>query len=261
MTLLLTVCLAMGVFITVAEPDLTVLANQVSAVINPTLLIFTVGAGVGIFLLLSVVKILTKKPLPMILMFFYMLLFALTVLVVVHENNDFLAMAFDSGGVTTGPITVPFIMALGVGIAATIGGKNVSENSFGLVAMCSIGPILAVMLLGVFAKGDITYSAPVYSMDSNGISDIILHTLFDRSCQRPLTSTFILPFAIGACFILQGEGKIMSDAFGIVSMVAMTPLITIQLLGFKAVISRKVRHNIAMKRILSSDDEQIINFM
>ena len=63
-TLLLTVCLAMDVFITVAEPGLTVLANQVSAVINPTLLIFTVGAGVGIFLLLSVVKILTKKPLP-----------------------------------------------------------------------------------------------------------------------------------------------------------------------------------------------------
>ena len=194
MTLLLTVCLAMGVFITVAEPDLTVLANQVSAVINPTLLIFTVGAGVGIFLLLSVVKILTKKPLPMILMFFYMLLFALTALVVVHENNDFLAMAFDSGGVTTGPITVPFIMALGVGIAATIGGKNVSENSFGLVAMCSIGPILAVMLLGVFAKGDITYSAPVYSMDSSGISDIILHTLFDKALDVLLALGLIVAF-------------------------------------------------------------------
>ena len=77
----------------------------------------------------------------------------------------------------------------------------------------------------------------------------------------PLTSTFILPFAVGACAVLQGEAKIMSDAFGIVAMVAMTPLITIQLLGFRAVVTKKVRDNIAMKQILSAEDEQIINFM
>ena len=77
----------------------------------------------------------------------------------------------------------------------------------------------------------------------------------------PLTSTFILPFAVGACAVLQGEAKIMADAFGIVAMVAMTPLITIQLLGFRAVVTKKVRDNIAMKQILSSEDEQIINFM
>ena len=77
----------------------------------------------------------------------------------------------------------------------------------------------------------------------------------------PLTSGFVLPFAVGACYAVQGVDKIMSDAFGIVSMVAMTPLITIQLLGFKAVVTRQVRNNIAMKRILSSDDEQIIDFM
>ena len=77
----------------------------------------------------------------------------------------------------------------------------------------------------------------------------------------PLTSSFILPFAVGACYVLQGEAKVMSDAFGVVAMVAMTPLITIQILGFKAIMTKKLHENIAMKRILSSDDEQIIDFM
>ena len=77
----------------------------------------------------------------------------------------------------------------------------------------------------------------------------------------PLTSSFILPFAIGACAVLQGEGKVLADAFGIVAMVAMTPLITIQLLGFQAILRGRVRERIAMKRILDADDEQIINFL
>ncbi len=427
--ILLSVCFSMGVLITVAEPDLTVLAKQVSEIINPTALIFTVGVGVGIFLLLAVLKILTKKSLSQLLMYFYMLMFAFASLLIVSGKSDFLALAVDSGGVTTGPITVPFIMALGVGIAATIGGKNFGENSFGLVAMCSIGPILAVLALGIFANGDISYAVPNYTVDISNIGKEIIHTLgvkakdvltalalivvfffvlqviylklpkkklmqigvgiiytylglviflsavevgfmpigykmgvelagnhpalligfgfllgmvvvlaepavhvlnkqveeitdggvskkammlalsigvgisiglsmlriifdfnilyylipgyfislglsffvpglytaiaFDSGgvASGPLTSTFILPFAIGACVVLQGEGKVMSDAFGIVSMVAMTPLITIQLLGFKSVMTRKVRKDIAMRRILASDDEQIINFM
>ena len=76
-----------------------------------------------------------------------------------------------------------------------------------------------------------------------------------------MTSGFILPLSIGACYALQGESAIMDCAFGIVAMVAMTPLITIQLLGFRAILSRNVRERIAMKRILASDDEQIISFM
>jgi hypothetical protein len=419
----------MGILITVAEPDLTVLAAQVKDLINERTLIFTVGTGVGFFLVLAVIKIVTGKSLSNLLMFFYMLLFALTALIVINENADFLSLAFDSGGVTTGPITVPFIMALGVGIATTIGGKNIGENSFGLVAMCSIGPILAVAFLGVFANGSIDYKIPDYSINFKDLGGLLAHTLmskvtdvaialglivaffvilqiiylklpikklfqitigiiytfiglvvflsaveigfmpigykmgtelatnhpnlliifgfvigtvvvlaepavhvlnkqveevtdgavskrsmmialsigvgisiglsmlritydfnilyylipgyfislglsffvpglytaiaFDSGgvASGPLTSTFILPFAIGACFILQGESKIMSDAFGIVSMVAMTPLITIQLLGFRAVVTKQVRNKIAMKRILSSDDEQIIDFM
>ena len=77
----------------------------------------------------------------------------------------------------------------------------------------------------------------------------------------PLTSGFILPLSVGACVVAQDASQIMSCAFGIVAMVAMTPLITIQLLGFKAVLTNRVRKSIAMKRILSADDEQIIDFM
>ena len=165
--LLLVVCFIMGVFITVAEPDLSVLATQVSEVMNGTLMIVTVGVGVGLFLVLAILKIVFKKSLAAMLMFFYMLLFALTSLVVIGGNADFLPMAFDSGGVTTGPITVPFIMALGVGVAATLGGKDAGENSFGLVALCSIGPILAVMALGIGIKGEISYALPDYSITSH----------------------------------------------------------------------------------------------
>ena len=426
--LLLSVCFLMGLLITVAEPDLTVLANQVSEVMNGTVLILCVGIGVGIFLLLSVIKMVFHKPLSSLLLYFYMILFAIAALVVAVGNGYFLPLAFDSGGVTTGPITVPFIMALGVGIAATIGGRDVGENSFGLIAMCSVGPILAVMLLGAAANGEMSYTVPDYAIENglgSALLEKLLHTfkevglalglivlffailqifvlklpkkkllqigvgivytffglvifltavsvgfmpigyklgcelaklpaavlvvsgfalgmvvvlaepavhvlnkqveditdggvrkssmmialsvgvgisialsmlriLFDFSilyyvipgylislglsffvpgiytaiafdsggvASGPLTSGFILPLAVGACVVLQGEGKVMEDAFGIVAMVAMTPLITIQLLGFRAVIHKKVRDRIAMKRILSADDEQIIRFM
>ncbi|MBQ3928147.1 MAG: DUF1538 domain-containing protein, partial [Clostridia bacterium] len=137
LSLLLVVCFAMGLLITIAEPDLSVLADQVASVINSTALIVTVGAGVGIFLLIAVLKIIFHKDLSAMLMFFYMTLFAIAAILLDSGRGMLLPVAFDSGGVTTGPITVPFIMALGVGIASTIGGKNSGENSFGLVALCS----------------------------------------------------------------------------------------------------------------------------
>ena len=428
MRILLSVSFLMGVIITVAEPDLSVLATQVKDVINGTLLIWAVGFGVGIFLLLSVLKMVFRKSLSQMLMFFYMVLFALASLVVINGNGDFLALAYDSGGVTTGPITVPFIMALGVGIATTVGGKDSAENSFGSIALCSVGPILAVMALGISIRGKIDYKVPSYSIEE-GLGDnflpTILHTMeevaialgmvilifvvlqliflklpwrrliriaigivytflglviflvsvnvgfmpigyklgmsmadahpgillffgfllgmvvvlaepavhvlnrqveevtggtvsrksmmlalslgvgvsillsmlrivydfsilyylipgyfislglsffipkiytaiaFDSGgvASGPLTSGFILPLAIGACMVLQGEAKVLSDGFGIVAMVAMTPLITIQTLGFRAIVSRRVRAKIAMRRILDKDDEQIIRFM
>ena len=426
--LLLSVSFLLGVLITVAEPDLSVLAAQVSAVVNGTALIVAVGVGVGLFLVLAILRIVTKTGLSKILMVFYMLVFALAALMLERGNGGFLALAFDSGGVTTGPITVPFIMALGTGIAATLGGKDAGENSFGLVALCSIGPVLAVMTLGLFAKGEMIYQLPDYSVEAH-IGAALPHTILDvmkevslalgllvlfffavqaiflrlprRKLYRitvgilytfvglvmfltavtvgfmpigyrigrdlaqnnstllvfmgfvlglvvvlaepaihvlksqveeitngtvskrammlalsigvgisiglsmlriifdfsilyylipgyfislglsffvprlytaiafdsggvasgPLTSSFILPLAIGACVSLQGAGAVMENAFGIVAMVAMTPLITIQVMGFRAVMAGKVRDNIMMKRILGADDEQIIDFM
>ena len=139
------VSLLMGILITIAEPDLQVLSNQVPSIPNSTLII-TVAIGVGIFLAMAVLRIVLKIDLSILLIILYigLLLFSFFV------PREFLAVAFDSGGVTTGPITVPFIMALGVGLSSVRSDKNASSDSFGLVAMSSIGPILAVMLLGFF---------------------------------------------------------------------------------------------------------------
>ena len=423
--ILLSVAFAMGIFITVAEPDLSVLADQVKDIINSTALILTVGVGVGMFLLLAILKIIFRKPLASLLMFFYMMLFAFAALLIVSGNEALLPLAFDSGGVTTGPITVPFIMALGVGIANAVGGKNSSENSFGLIALCSVGPILAVLILGCLTSGNMSF-VPDYALNigfkyiihkifetagevilalglivvfffvlqfaclklpkkkllqitfgilytfwglviflsavsigfmpigyklgtelgnnktlfilfsfmlgmvvvlaepavhvlnkqveeitegtvsrrsmmialslgvglSLGLSALrislgfsILYYLipgylislglsffvpgiytaiaFDSGgvASGPLTSSFILPFAVGSCVLMSGAESVLSFAFGTVAMVAMAPLITIQLLGFRAILTKKIREKIAMNRILNADDEQIIDFM
>ena len=426
--LLLAVCFVMGMLITVAEPDLQVLAKQVSAVMNGTVLIYAVGVGVGAFLVISVLKIIFKKSLSHILMLFYMLLFALALMLVVSGNESLLPLAFDSGGVTTGPITVPFIMALGVGIAGILGDSKSKESSFGLVALCSVGPMLAVLVLGIFSTADMQYQVPDYTV-SNDIFGAFIHTaghtakevaialglivacflicqviflrlprrkllqiaigvlftyvglvifltgvnvgfmpigyqlgtalsemdqwllvvfgviigvlvvlaepaihvlnaqvenitgglvskksmmmglcigvgsaiglsmiriIFDFSlvyyvipgyfislalslfvppvytaiafdsggvASGPMTSGFILPFATGVCVALQGEAAVLADAFGVVALVAMAPLITIQLLGFKGIVAEIVSERRAMKKILDADDQQIINFM
>ncbi len=139
------VSLLIGVLVTVAEPDLMVLANQVPSIPNP-LLIWTVALGVGFFLTVAVLRIFFKISLSYIFAFSYLLVFILMFFV----PKDFIAMAFDSGGVTTGAITVPFIMTLGIGISSIRGDKNSEEDSFGLTALCSIGPVLAVLLLGIY---------------------------------------------------------------------------------------------------------------
>lgn len=427
--LLLAVCFLLGMLITVAEPDLTVLANQISNMVNSRVLIFTVGGGVGLFLVLSVIRTVNNKPLPQLLMFFYLAMFALVAVMIINGGDGFAALAFDSGGVTTGPVTVPFIMALGIGIASTVGKSKNAENNFGSIALCSVGPVLAVVFIGIFSKGSVDYSVPDYSVSSQ-LGEKLIHAVLDTMkevaialalitvfflilqitllklpkkkllqiflgilytftglvifmvavkigfmpvgfklgselssgnhpvylvifgfvtgmatvlaepavhvlnkqveqvtggmiskksmmialcigvgisialsmirlifgfsilyylipgyilslglsllvpglytsiafdsggvASGPLTSSFILPFAIGACCVMQGADKVPTDAFGIVAMVAMTPLITIQLLGFRAVTANAVRKRRAMKRIYSRDDEQIIEFM
>ena len=428
LTVLLVVCFIMGVLITIAEPDLSVLAEQVSTVMNSTLLIVMVGVGVGLFLLLAVCKIVFKKNLSMLLMFAYLALFMVCAVLLELKGEDgsmFFPLAFDSGGVTTGPITVPFLMALGLGISTTVGGKNSNENSFGLIALCSVGPMIAVLLLSATSKGELTYTLPDYSMSavtganfgpevlrilldvlkalglivvfffilqfsvlklpkrkiiqiiigivytflglvlflgaatvgfmpigfeigsqvasynsgimialgfvfgavvvlagpavhvlnkqvedvtdgavkkremmialalgvglsiglsmirvifgfsllwylvpgyiiSLGLSFFVpgLYTAiaFDSGgvASGPLTSSFILPMAIGTCSAL--GGNVLGSAFGVVSMVAMVPLITIQVLGFKAIVSRRMRQKLTERRIFAADDEQIIYF-
>ena len=426
--LLLGVCFVLGMLITIAEPDLQVLAGQVKSVMNGTVLTYVVGIGVGLFLVVSILRIVFHRRLSNILMLFYMLLFALALLLTVNEKEALLPIAFDSGGVTTGPITVPFIMALGVGISSVLGDRHSHENSFGLVALCSIGPILAVLVLGMFSGGTLSYAVPDYAI-SQDILGAFLHTaghtvrevaialglivafflicqlaflrlpkrrllriamgvifafaglvifltavnvgfmpigyklgnligqwnqwvllglglvmgilvvlaepaihvlneqveeitggaitkrsmiiglclgvglaialsilriIFDFSlvyyiipgyfislglslfvppmytavafdsggvASGPMTSGFILPFAVGACVGIQGSEAVLRDAFGVVALVAMTPLITIQLLGFRSVIHERVQRKRAMRRILDADDEQIINFM
>ena len=143
--LILVLSFVLGIAITVAEPDLTVLASNVPH-INTTVLIITVSVGVGLFLVICMLRILLGIQLRWVLLVCYAIVFALAA----FSDAGFLSVAFDSGGVTTGPMTVPFIMALGVGVASIRSDKNAEADSFGLVALCSIGPILAVMILGFF---------------------------------------------------------------------------------------------------------------
>ena len=426
--LLCGICFLLGLLITIAEPDLQVLANQVSTVMNGTLLIACVGVGVGAFLILAILKIVFRMSLSHILMLFYMLLFGLALVLVVNGNGALLPVAFDSGGVTTGPITVPFIMALGVGIANILGDRRSRENSFGLVSLCSVGPVLAVMVLGIFSRNELAYTVPDYSVSAD-IAGAFLHTaahtcqevatalglivgmfllcqivflklsrrilkriaigvaftyvglvifltgvnvgfmpigykigcalgqgnpgmlvgfglvigvlvvlaepaihvlnaqvedvtgglvnrrammvglcigvgtalalsmlriVFDFSliyyvvpgyfialmlslvvppvytaiafdsggvASGPMTSGFLLPLAIGACVTIHGSDAVLRDAFGVVALVAMAPLIAIQLLGFRGIVAEKLSERRAMRRILDADDQQIINFL
>ncbi len=138
-------CFVLGLLVTMAEPDLQVLAEQVPAIPN-LVLVLIVAIGVGIFLVVAELRMLLKIPLSYTLVFLYGIIFIL----VIFTPNTFIPVSFDSGGVTTGPVTVPFIMALGIGMASVRSDKNSSSDSFGLVALCSIGPILSVLLLGVF---------------------------------------------------------------------------------------------------------------
>jgi len=152
--LIIVVSFVMGFVITVAEPALQVLAEQVPAFPRTTL-IYTISVGVGIFLSVAMLRILYKISLSYMLIVFYGIVIVLSF----FTPNDFIPLAFDSGGVTTGPVTVPFIMAVGLGLASIRADKDSAEDSFGLVALCSVGPILSVMILSILYKtSDATYN-------------------------------------------------------------------------------------------------------
>lgn len=134
-----------GVMITMSEPDLQVLATYVPSINPSILLILFVSVGVGAFLVIAMLRILFGIKLKYLLLGFYIVAFAMALFV----DSDFWSVAFDSGGVTTGPMTVPFIMALGVGVSSIRSDSQETNDSFGLVSLCSVGPIIAVLTLGL----------------------------------------------------------------------------------------------------------------
>ena len=193
--LIIIVSFIVGVMITISEPDLQVLAEQVSSIEN-FLLVITVSIGVGIMLVISMLRIIFKIKLKYLLIFFYAIVFGL--LFFVPEN--FIPMSFDSGGVTTGPMTVPFIMALGVGVASIRSDDGAEDDSFGLVALCSIGPILAVMLLGLIFNVDAQVVSDYGMPDADTSRDITM--LFVRDIPHYLKEVAIAVFPIVIFFLL-----------------------------------------------------------
>ncbi len=187
--------LAMGVIITISEPDLQVLAEQVPSVPN-LILILTVAVGVGLFLALAIARIKWKIDLSRLLIVLYAVLIAVSFFV----PREFLAVAFDSGGVTTGPMTVPFIMAMGVGLASLRNDRDSASDSFGLVALSSVGPILAVLVLGCFFKP----TEAVYSLgEVAGVEttrDVV--TVFVTQIPAYIGEVFVSLFPIVLVFLL-----------------------------------------------------------
>lgn len=178
----------MGALITIAEPDLQVLANQVASIPN-RVLIGTVAIGVGIFLALAVLRVLFRISLSQLLMGFYIFLFILSY----FSPSAFAAVSFDAGGVTTGPMTVPFIMAFGVGLSAARSDKDEERDSFGLVALCSVGPILAVMLLAIFYHPEDAVYTPVEIAAVVTTQDVVRHILHALPSYTREVLTSILP--------------------------------------------------------------------
>ena len=148
--IIIPICFIVGVLITISEPDLQVLATQLSKTIDLWTLILAVGVGVGVFLVIAFLRIVLKLRLSTLLIIFYTIAFVLSFFV----PDTFVPLAFDSGGVTTGPMSVPFIIAIGTGVAALRSDKGAETDGFGLTALCSIGPIISVMILGIIFKPD-----------------------------------------------------------------------------------------------------------
>lgn len=189
-----------GIIVTIAEPDLQILAEQVPAIAEKTplgnyLLILTVAVGVGIFLTIGMLRIVFRIPLHYLLILFYAIAFVLSIFV----SPDFWAVSFDSGGVTTGPMTVPFIMSLGVGVASIRSGKGSKNDSFGLVALSSVGPIIAVLTLGIiFDIQDIEYTLePLTEVgDTRGVFFEYLHGFGDYAQEVAIALSPIIAFFI-----------------------------------------------------------------
>lgn len=199
----------LGFIITISEPDLQVLAQQVPSVPNATL-ILAVAAGVGFFLVVAILRMLLGIALPPLLVFFYLIVFGLVFLV----PEGFRGVAFDSGGVTTGPMTVPFIMALGIGISSIRNDQHAANDSFGLVALCSIGPVLAVLILGmIYEPGESEYALNVIPEISDSVE---LWKMFGTQLPAYIKeiAVSLLPivvfFGLFQIFALKLSGKVLT---------------------------------------------------
>ena len=197
LSVVILITLVIGVLITMAEPDLQVLATQVPSIPN-MVLILTVAVGVGLFFVLAMLRTLYRISLPVLLLIFYLIVFVLSAFV----PSEFVSVAFDSGGVTTGPITVPFIMALGVGLASVRGDKGAQDDSFGLVALCSIGPILAVLLLGIFYRGGDPGYTPIQMPDVATSQDLARAFLVELPAYLEEVLVALLPIVL-FCAVFQ----------------------------------------------------------
>ena len=189
--LILFVSFILGVAITIAEPDLQVLAETVPHIDGKVLLI-TVGVGVGLFLAVCMLRTILGIRLKWLILAFYIIVFVLAA----FADKNFLSIAFDSGGVTTGPMTVPFILALGIGVANIRSDKKAEADSFGLVALCSIGPVLAVLMLGFFYKGggDATVGAAAVPATTTemGLSYLKAFPVYMKEMAIALAPVFVL---------------------------------------------------------------------
>lgn len=193
--ILFTICFILGVMITIAEPDLQILAVQVPTVPN-RILILSVSIGVGFFLVAAVIRILYQIQLSYMMIFFYTIVFILSA----FSPEGFLAMAFDSGGVATGPIVVPFILALGVGLSSVLGGKASHDDSFGLIALCLIGPIIAVLIMGIFYDSSSSDYGMAMIAEVSNVKELLL--LLKKSLPLYIKDVAIALFPIVFIFLL-----------------------------------------------------------
>ena len=167
--LLLLCAFAIGFIVTAAEPDIQVFADQVKEIfpfVNKLAFTFAIAGGVGIFLLLGLLRTILNFPIKIFFFVFYTLLFALAF----FAPSNFWPIAFDSGGATTGPMTVPFIMSLGLGVSAVRAAKN-SDSSFGLTGTASIGPVMAVLAYSIFLRVPQDYSVQIAQAQLEGAAN------------------------------------------------------------------------------------------
>lgn len=137
-----------GLLATVAEPALTVLAkqtNMIMPVINETAFIWVMGAGIGILVAFSLFRIMKNIDIKIV----FAVLYIITFLTIVFVPEQFVALAFDGSGATTGDISVPFILALGMGVSVTLSKNKSNDDTFGIIGLASVGPILALFLYGI----------------------------------------------------------------------------------------------------------------